>query len=279
MDTYRELFDFVQVPALAVEIAFGSFPLPISNERPFDTYGFLPALLPLWCGETPSYTGYWKHWFGERSLTIVAVTVENQRRTREVARNFEQIAREVVLTAAERAESLTPEIEAFGNRAAISAVELEEIAQIQQEWGNEPEGLLPLPQFSSAAPLACFPEGGPYSGDFPYDAMPLNEQVVRNICTPETSRELRQRIAALPYAPPWFTTTEQAPVFEHLLGQKDYLGAWMSLNSNGWRFLEAKKALRQLAQESNVPGLDLLAKAWAAVPHEKNGTSPESASY
>lgn len=279
MDEYRQLFQFLQLPKVAADIAARNVSLPIYTESPFDTYGFVPALLPLWSGEVPSYTGYWRHWFGSRQMTLVEVIVENKRRTQEIARTFDQLARELVLSAIDGTEELTLEIRTFGTQLDIGTAELRQIEQLWREWGDEKTGLLSLPSFSSAVPLVCLSEGEAYTGDFPHDGMMLNEETLRNVCTTETSRELHQHIATLPFAPPWFVTTEQSPVFNQLLSEKDYLGAWMSLNSNGWKFLEAKEALRQLAQKTNVPGLDLLAQVWAAVPHEKNGINPQSASY
>lgn len=283
MDEYRRLYDFLRLPQAATDIALGTITLPPYNrETPFDAYGFLPALLPLWIGDGPSYTGYWKHWFGTRRMTLVEVTVENNRRTQEVARDFGQLACEVALYAVADAEKLTPQIKAFGVRAGVGEDELGQIEQVWRRWDDERAGLLSLPRFASAPPLACLRVGKDYvgyTGDFPHDGMALDEGTLRNMCTPEASRELNARIAALPFAPPWFTTDEQAPVFRQLLGEGDYLGAWMSLNSNGWRFLEAMDALDELARVSAVPGLDLLAAAWSAVPHEKNGVTPEDATY
>lgn len=282
MDQYRHLYHFLELPKVAADIAFRNIRLPLYSESPFDTYGFVPALLPLWSGEIPGYVGYWKHWFGSRKITLVEVTVENKRFTQEAARDFDQLTCEVALSAIENADGLTPEIRMFGDQAGIQADELDQIAQIQQEWGNEKMGLLSLPRFASAPPLACLASEEDYllyTGDFPHDAMRLSEEILRNMCTTEISRELHAHISALPAAPPWFTAADQAPIFNDLVRQKDYLGAWMSLNSNGWRFLEAKEALRQLAQDSNLSGLDLLAEAWSAVPHEKNGLAPENASY
>ena len=281
---YQRLFEFLRLPALAGKIAFEGVLPPLPGvEAPWDAYGFLPALLPLWIGQGVKYTGGWRHWFGSRRMTFVEVTVGNNSRANEAARDFDQLMCRVVQDAADSANALTPSIAAFGTQAGLSLAIMEQIGQISQEWGGEREGMLSLPRFASSAPLECFsPAWQPvvgYTGDFPHDTMPLNEETLRNMCTAETSRELQTRIAALPFAPPWFTAAEQAPVFRQLLRRRDYLGAWMSLNSSGWRWLEARDALRDLAEVSNVPGLDLLADAWAAVPHERNGWSPELAGY
>jgi len=285
---------------MAGKIAFGNTLPPLPGvETPFDAYGFLPALLPFWIGQGVKYTGAWKHWFGSRRMTFVEVDVENDRRCREVARDFKQLLCRAVLDAVDYAGGAADrDVERFGTQAGLSLAEIEQIVQVHSEWDTEPEGLLLLPGFAAAAPVECLdrywdpvngyagdfphPHRDPttgYTGDFPHDTMHLDEETVRNMCTADTSIELYARIAALPFAPPWFTATKQAPVFRQLLRRQDYLGAWMSLNSSGWRWLEAKDALWDLAEASQVPGLDLLANAWAAVPHENNGRIPELAGY
>ena len=270
---YQSLYDALPLPQAAIDIAFRNIALPFySAENSFDGYGFVPALLPLWTGDgIPTYTGYWKHWFGTRQMTLVQVNVEEFYGTREVARTFPQLACEAVLCSIESIHALTPEITEFGTKAGLALAEMQQIEEAWQEHGNEAAGLISLPAFASAPPLACFWEEDGYqgyAGDFPHGAMELTEEAVRNMCTEEASPELHRRITALPFAPAWFTTKTQAPVFDALLQQGDYQGAWMSLNSTGWRFAEAKDALHRLARAANVPGLDLLAAAWAAVPHE-----------
>jgi hypothetical protein len=270
---YRSLYHELRLPQAAIDIAFRSIALPFySSEDSFDAYGFAPALLPLWTGDgIPTYIGYWKHWFGTRQMTLVKVDAEEFYATREVARTFPQLACEAVLRAIESADALTPKITEFGIKAGLTLAEMQPIEKIWQEYGDEDAGLISLPAFASAPPLACFLEENGYqgyTGDFPHDAMRLTEEAVRNMCTEETSRELQRRIAALPFAPPWFMTKAQAPVFDALLQQGDYQGAWMSLNSAGWRFIEMKDALRRLAGAANVPGFSLLAAAWTSVPQE-----------
>lgn len=290
---YRRVLEQAQVPSTVIHMTFGGQYTPQRDtEPPLDTYGFVPALLPLWAGRGPMYTGYWKHWFSTRQMTVVEVMVEEGRCTREVARSQEQLFCEIVLSAMGDAGGMTDNIRGFGKRVDLSPAEMEQIESLWNDWGCEREGLLEMAAFSANPPLACLDGEEHYSrctGDFPYDGKSLDEAALRTLCTFEVSHEQLPALAALPYAPPWFpaalqkpvsqTDSPQEPVFNYCLSLKDYSGAWLSLNSSGWTFLTAKAALHRLAEESKEAGLDLLAAAWSAVPHEKNGRTSQSAVY
>lgn len=289
---YRRVLEQAQVPSTVIHMTFGGQYTPQRNtEPPLDTYGFVPALLPLWAGRGAMYTGYWKHWFSTRQMTVVEVTVENGG-VHEIARTPHQLFCEIVLSAMGDAGGMTDNIRGFGRRVGLSPAEMEQIERIWNEWGSEREGLLEMAPFSANPPLACLDgeeDYSRYTGDFPYDGKPLDEAALRYMCSFEVNSEQLPVLAALPYAPPWFpaalqepasgTDSPQEPVFNHCLAQKDFSGAWLSLNSSGWTFLTAKAALHRLAEESKAPGSDLLATAWSAVPHEKNGRTPQSAGY
>lgn len=281
MNKYSRLFSFLSLPGVARDIAFRTLTVPFYTDTPFNAYGFVPALIPLWATDSPSYTGYWKHWFvPHREPTFVEVYVRDEYRAIEVARNFMQLMRRSVLTALTIEGAVTPDIQTFAMQVGITDVELEEIASLTQVSGDDDAGLLTLPAFVHAPPLACYhgrTKG--YFGDFPHDGMALTEQNLYNICTFEVSEDLYRRILDLPFAPPWFTTTDQPLLFTQLLQQGNLQGAWMSLNSTGWRFLEAKKALKRLGEQSNTPGFDLLVEAWTEETHENSGVTPEEAEY
>lgn len=224
-------------------------------------------------------------------MTVVEVMVENGG-VHEIARTQQQLFCEIVLSAMGDAGGMAENIRGFGKRVDLSPAEMEQVEHVWNEWDSEREGLLELASFSANPPLACLDGAGDYSaytGDFPHEGKPLDEAALRNLCTFEVSPEQLPVLAALPYAPPWFPAALQEPVpemispqesvFNHCLAQSDYSGAWLSLNSSGWAFLTAKDALHRLAEESKAPGLDLLAAAWSAVPHEKNGRTPQLAVY
>lgn len=276
-----QLFSSLPLPQAAKDIAFGTLEVPFYTDTPFNSYGFVPALIPLWATDSPSYTGYWKHWFEpQRKPTFVEVYVRDDYRATEVARNFTQLAQRVVLTALTIEGLVTPDIQAFASHVHINDAELKRINALAQVSGDADTELLSLPAFAHAPPLACYQETTKeYSGDFPHDDMAMTEQNLHSICTFEVSENLHRRIIDLPFAPPWFTTTDQPSLFTQLLLQDDLQGAWMSLNSTGWSFMEAKEALIRLGKRSSEPGFDLLVEAWTAEPHENSGATMESFGY
>lgn len=281
MNKYKDLFSFLPLPVTAEEIALRTLEVPFYTDTPFNAYGFVPALIPLWATDSPSYTGYWKHWFApQRQPTFVEVYVRDEYRATEIARDFTQLTQRVSLTALTIEDAITPEIQKFALQVGLSSTDLTDIAVLAQASGDDDTALLNLPAFARNAPLTCyFSQTQAYAGDFPHDAMILTEQALLSICTFETSEKLNARIQASAFAPPWFTTTDQPLLFTDLLKKGDLCGAWMSLNSTGWRFTEAKEALRQLGKQSSVPGFDLLVDAWTAEPHESSGAVPEEAQY
>ena len=261
MSDYQQVFQFLEVPLLAMETAAGRVSLPLDLAVPFRRYGFPPALLPLW-STGAIYHGYWKHWFSPRSLALVEMDVAQKRQTHEVARNFPQLIREMTLFDVSWNEEIRPAVRDSARQTGISDQELVQMEEVVAASGDHPSGWLLLPGFAENPPRPCVSEGTEYYGDFPFHGMALTEQNVRLLCTFEVDEPLSREITGLSFAPPWFLTDKQPPVFERLLQAGDYSGAWMSLNSTGWRFAEAAEALQRLASAVAVPGFDLLVNAW-----------------
>ena len=285
MNPYFDLFPMLGLPDAARAIAFRTLEVPFYTDTPFDGYGFVPALVPLWATDSPAYTGYWKHWFTPlRQPVFVEVALESGAKAEEIARSFEQMAQRLVFTAIIMEETPTPAVQAFAAAVGLGPAEVETLAALHKtspnKTGPSEALLLSLPAFAADPPLCCLsPDAAQYRGDFPHDSMVLTEQAVRRLCTFEVSDTLCRRIRTLPFAPPWFTQTDQRAVFDRLLQEGDLSGAWLSLNSTGWRYLDAKDALGRLADRAEKPDFSLLASAWIAEPHEKTSLSPESAAY
>lgn len=266
---YQSLYEKLGLPSAAVRIGRGVVPHPSPAVRaPFECYGFPPALIPLWSdGSGPTYCGYWRHWFADRRRTIVYHYVE-EGRAYEVARDIEQLVWYEALKLYDN-DYLRPGLEAFVRESAD--LDLGLLEKISEETGDAPEGLKALPAFGVNSPLEVDPAAAEYTGDFPHDSLFPDEESVRRICTLEVSEELKTRVAALSFAPEWFTTAEQPPVFHSLLAAGDLGGAWMSLNSSGWSYLDAKKAIIELSVAARSEEFSALAEAWVAQPHEDAG--------
>ena len=274
-NAYRRLFSALPLPPVAAEIAFRTVEVPFYTASPFDAYGFVPALIPLWATDSPSYTGCWKHWLTpQRQPTFVELFLENEARPAEIARSFSQLTQRMALTAVNLEGRITPEIEQFARHVGISSATLLEIDSVSETSGDSDGGLLLLPSFSENPPLACCQDRGEkYPGDFPHDAITLTKEALRSVCTFEVSQEMEARLRQSPLAPPWFTTKDQPQLFADLLRRGDLQGAWMSLNSTGWGYLQAKEALRQLGKQADDPAFHLLVEAWTAEPHENNSVT------
>lgn len=270
MTLYHSLYVSLELPQSVLEIASGKIELPMYAQVPYECYGFPPALVPLWSTDSPDYTGVWKHWFVPRTMTFVTMSVEAGRQTSEVARNFDQLVREITLYGMMAQGGLTPEVQAFASAMHVDNVQA--VYNAFTKSGSKISGLLSLPEFQNETPLACLPSELGYSGEYPTKAMPLTPDNVRRVCTLEVNSALRQLIILSPFAPAWFTTSDQRPVFDSLLSANDFEGAWMSLNSTGWDFADAKRAIRRLRDVANLPGFDLLVDAWTAEPHEGAGS-------
>jgi hypothetical protein len=61
----------------------------------------------------------------------------------------------------------------------------------------------------------------------------------------------------------------QLEIFRQLLDTDDFAGAWLSLNSPGWRFGEARSAIKLLSAKVPDPEFAVLADAWSSLPHER----------
>jgi hypothetical protein len=280
MTSWFACYDRIGLPATAISLATGE--LAIEDDSSPVEGGFPPALLPLTDTAGGMMYGYWKHWFvSSRKMTIV----EFYGQTRfgrpllvmELARNFTQFVYVRLFQEFAVSDELSDESVNLALEAGIS--DTDHIQEIVEEYGDDEAALLNLPCFRGDPPQACFENLASYPGDFPrpgVDASPLS---LSGACgyeihsrfgngVPDPDR-LRERVAALPGAPPWLKGGKQTEVFERLLGDGDLAGAWLCLNSPGWTFDQARLAIASLSSRAKDPIFATLAEAWAALPHEK----------
>ncbi|MBL8022604.1 MAG: hypothetical protein JNM27_23195 [Leptospirales bacterium] len=138
------------------------------------------------------------------------------------------------------------------------------------EIDSTPRGLRSHSAFKEDTPIVCFndDELDSYKFDFPHNKMKLTPDTMRQICTVEIYDTLHKRISEMVNPPEWFITTSQKDTFDRLIKEKDFTGAWMCLNSKGWLFKDARKALENLAGAVGDPILNLVTEAWVKIPHE-----------
>ncbi len=233
-------------------------------------WGFPPALMPLYCDcDLFVYTGYWKHWFSSRDVTIVEMAPEEME---EVARSFEQLSRRLLFESL--GNSRQPKEATVKLASSLSITDLQMIIALRREKGIDPKALLNLPVFSRDPPasLATGPEN--YKGEFPVhwnleellargDVAGLEVLGVEHV--KRKARSLRDRV-------PWLLSSSPQGTFRACLKKDDIHGAWMSLNSPGWSLLQAANALRELGDAVNDPQFQCLVDAWTHEnSHRDNG--------
>lgn len=85
-------------------------------------------------------------------------------------------------------------------------------------------------------------------------------------CPYEYSEEELDRLRKKSTIPAWFKSVEkQEALFNRLLAQGDLGGAWMSLNSSGWKYRAAQSAILRLAKAAGDQAFTILAQAWSAL--------------
>jgi hypothetical protein len=266
---YGNVFDALGLSPVARDFALGRLPLPSLTETvPFPAAGFPPALVPIWLRPTGlEYFGYWKHFFTSRHVSVVSTAAEDGFLVVEVARSVEQFFAYECLRQLAIWDGVRPAIERFARDTGVDLVELE---RIFRDLGDDPDVVFKRPPLNrdDLPWIAVRRSGETYRGDFPSPAMVPDADVLRATCTLEYTPELLAKFAALPTAPPWFRSTDQPALFQELLAAKDYQGAWMTLNSSGWYFVQAKGALAMLADAAGSKELGVLAEAWIGEPHD-----------
>lgn len=249
MLTVIELLRMLGMPNWIVRCARGEIAFPdFTVDVPCNfSYGFPPALLPLWSYSSgPSYIGVLHHWFGHRKTTFGRYDIETRQLT-EVARSPDQLRVWIVFDFLSNVPD-ADEVAAFAESVELCTPS--ELGAFFEHY-DEVKELVKHPVFKGRLPLdmaQTFTSG--YSGDFPNDQSDL-----RRYCQSEVSMKDRDQFANIP---PWFGERDKPELFRELLDSNDYSGAWFCLNSIGWKYSQAKLALRELSDVSGIEGLTLL---------------------
>lgn len=261
-DAFRENLLSLRLPEAIIECAMGDIVCPMEGfAATSGFFGYPPALTPIWSeGSCPQYWGYWKHWFVPRSPVYVKVSVECGMAF-EIARTAEQFLCLAALRAVVEEDGVTPSIEAFADRAGIT--DLGRIDELTMKSGDDPQGFPELPQFAVATPLECLTAGA-YDGDFPrglsFDSTSRFDAVCEYELAPECLDEWPDGVER----PLWLKTegANKLPVFRGLLEAGNLGGAWLLLNSRGWKISEARRAMTELADVAQDRDFQRLAAAW-----------------
>jgi hypothetical protein len=263
MNPYGKLLECLGVnPAIRL-CQDGSIAVPLANLRsPFDWYGFPPALIPIWSdGSSPAYFGLWKHWFINRGVSYVQMSIEQERRVVEIARTDAQFLCYATVLAITVHDGVTQSIVDFANK--IGTTNLDEIDAVTMKTGDDPKGLTSLPQFAAEIPLESVTKVGDYDGDFPRKNFLLSRAWAAKACSFELDPHILSSWPRDLEKPIWITCSKPQPmIFDEMLESGNLGPAWLTLNSRGWTFADAKKAIRRLSQAAENESFRLMASAW-----------------
>src|SRR5262249_45423943 len=120
-------------------------------------------------------------------------------------------------------------------------------------------------------PLDCVPGGLGYRGDFPHRNTEGSLVGLDTAAGLEIPADLLGEIESIEGAPTWLRVREQRALFEEYLQRGALAEAWLSCNSPGWHFSDAKLALAELANSAKSEAFTLLVSAWTSLPHERSG--------
>jgi hypothetical protein len=192
MNSYGKLLERLDTSPAIRSCQDASIKVPLANLRsPFDWYGFPPALIPIWSdGSLPAYFGLWKHWFIDRRLTYVQMSIEQKHRVVEIARTDAQFFCYAAVLAITVHDGVTQSIADFANKTGV--MNLDEIDAVTMETGDDPKGLTSLPQFAAEIPLESVKNIDDYDGDFPSGHVIRSLAGAERTCSFEfTERSLR----------------------------------------------------------------------------------------
>jgi hypothetical protein len=235
---------------------------------PPEWHCFPPALCPIWCDPSlPYYLGVWKHWFGSRQTSFVALNVEAGK-VYEVARTPEQLFCHFILSAIIIHDDVSPAIKQFAS--AVGIKNLHEINATSLKSGDDPHGCTAISQFRQDVPAQTMTDMRHYTGDFPTGIFSGTTRWWERSCAFEVPDDILESWPSNIPQPPWLSPGNRNDMFERFLRNGEYFKAWLTLNSQGWSISDAKRAISALSLVANDFSFSLLAKAWISVAEDSS---------
>ncbi|MDP0925906.1 hypothetical protein Q0601_01860 [Paracoccus onubensis] len=235
-----------------------------SYEVPPGWYGFPPALVPIISdGSLPSYIGLWKHWFVQREVSFVTMSVSDDYRISEIARNEDQLSQIFVANLIVLQDEVTEDATWLAKHLGVENID--EIDGVTMASGDDPEGFSALSSFKRNAPLSsCDPAD--YDGEFPTPGRIGSKYQ----CYFEYAED---SLDDLPDVPEWVNpNTDKPRLFDKFLNESRLDYAWLTLNGTGWHYAEAAAALDRLRK--SVPAdenFQMMADIWISFASEYDG--------
>jgi hypothetical protein len=272
MERYTHLARLLGLPPSIVRCISWQIPPPqaLCFDAPTGWYVFPPALIPLWSnGSSPYYIGYWRHWFVRREPCFVLMYVEAHCAS-QIARTPEQLYCYLAMESITTEDGISKDLERFAHEVGLA--DLEELDRVTLVSGDDPRGFRQLRPFVERTPLESVASLDEYTGDFPTGDFSGTRAWWRASCSWEIPDEVFVRWPDGKERPPWLRAgRDNKAVFAALLRDGDLAGAWLTLNSTGWRMSDARQAVGDLRLAAHDVAFDLLAETWLAVADESAG--------
>ncbi len=265
---FKDVLAEVGLPISIQECALGKIRNPVEGlHAPFYWYGFPPALIPIWSEASgPNYYGYWKHWFVDREPSFVKMYLGAGREVVEIARSADQLFCYMVVRSICIDDGVEPAVEVFASSVGIN--NLSEIDEATLDTGDNPKGLINIPQFKSNTPLVSVENESDYDGDLQTQN---TLSVTSTVSSFEFSKEVIDSIGSNTKLPAWFYPDRVKDVFYDALKGNDLSVAWLSLNSAGWSIVDAKSAMQDLAENAKDEQFDKYTSWWLSIADESVG--------
>jgi hypothetical protein len=263
MTQYSDLLRTLGLPTPLISCAEGLIRPPgLFLEAPAEWYVFPPALIPIWSdGSSPSYIGYWKHWFLDRAPVFVDMYVEANCMVIEIARTPEQLFCALAIDSMCVRDGIDEELRGFAREVGIT--NLAELDAVTNDTGDDPKGFSRIQTFQTSTPLASITDLAAYTGDFPTGDFSGKRAWWADCCSCELPEGCLSRWPRDIEMPDWLKSEhDKRGLFEGYLGQGDLASAWLTLNSSGWLIRDARLALASLRDAARDIRFDLLVSAW-----------------
>ncbi len=256
--SYYEVVEKLDLDKLFSLVISGKVELPFLIDQPKEPYGFPPAMIPLWL-EDIDFVGFWHHWFVKnRTNTIILQMPELDYLIMERAKTIQQL---IIIYLYERLCSLGRlDSIAYSCCKSINFLHTEDLLTIYNKNGPGLENLLALKVFNENPPRSCTM----------FKNLDLTEEDLKSYTSLDFDENEKLHFETI--APEWFKPNDIERVFYKFLQRKDYKSAWMTLNSSGWEFLQAKMAILKLSKAVECSRFEPFAKSWTALPHEEFGS-------
>ncbi len=264
MLTNSELLTALNIKESVVELSSGKFSFLSNNYTAENlSHGYPPALVPFLNSDSGVFLGMWKHFFVDRAETYVSVYKEIGV-AYEDGRVGEHILINLIIAYIERrgidirVQNLINEHFKGSEQLFIDAV---------RRYGESPSVLNLFVNDKSKLPLEALDNSELYGGNHPISSKDTGYNLVYSrsnlVCGYEYDHDFSD--PAIEAEMPWLSQEANLQeLFVHYYDNDDMARAWMTLNSPGWLYSDAKNALFMLADSADDIVLSRISETWAS---------------